>query len=251
MVAAAAAEWFENEDLWRAVHSRLFGARQWESAVQEVDAMLELLAVEPPAAVLDLCCGPGRHSIELARRGFTVTGVDRTARYLEEGRRRAASDGLPLELVRADMREFRRPDSFDAAISWFTSLGYMQSDDEERDVLANVHQSLRRGGRILIDTLGREIVTRSFQPRSWEEIGDVVWLEERTLIDEGRRIEFRWICLAGGEREEFRILLRVFSDDELAALLRDCGFDSIEIYGDSSGAPYDAAAERLVVLARK
>jgi 2-polyprenyl-3-methyl-5-hydroxy-6-metoxy-1,4-benzoquinol methylase len=114
--------WHEDDEFWRTAISGELRER-WDAAPGEVEKAMALLDIEPPAAVLDLCCGIGRHSLDLARRGFAVTGVDRTRDLLEEARRLADADGLAVELVEQDMRAFRRPGAFDAAISMLTSFG--------------------------------------------------------------------------------------------------------------------------------
>jgi cyclopropane fatty-acyl-phospholipid synthase-like methyltransferase len=119
-------QWFENEAFWATFKSSLFGEERWQMAARDSEPLTKLLNLKPGARVLDLCCGPGRFSIELARRGFRVTGVDRTALYLAEARRRAKKQKLDVELVRSDMRRFVRPRAFDACINMFTSFGYFR-----------------------------------------------------------------------------------------------------------------------------
>src|SRR3989475_11807180 len=89
----------------------------------------------PGATVLDLCCGPGRHALEFARRGFQVTGVDRTARYLETARTAARGAGLTIELVQEDMRSFHRPATLALALNLFSSFGYFAAASEDLTVL--------------------------------------------------------------------------------------------------------------------
>src|SRR5262245_48982446 len=96
--------WFTNEALWRDLYPFLFSEQRFASAPQEVEAIIALTNASP-CAVLDLGCGPGRHSAVLARKGFSVTAVDRSAFLLEKAREHAA--GLPIEFVQADMRAFR------------------------------------------------------------------------------------------------------------------------------------------------
>lgn len=243
--------WHENDELWDVVAGRLFGARAHAAAPGEVDGILALLDLTPGASILDLCCGVGRHALEFARRGFAVTGVDRTEAYLASGRERATREGLDVELVCEDMRAFRRPEAFDAIVNWFTSFGYFESDDDERRVIDNVFASLRGGGKFVVDILGREIVERNFQPRIWFEIDDVVWLEEREPIEDGARLKNRWIRLRGDERLEIDLTLRMYSEATLTRLLESSGFVDVEAFGDVSGEPYDENARRLVVRARK
>ena len=82
------AAWHEQDLFWQTVP--LFDREHLEAAPAEVDALISLLGIVSPATVLDLCCGVGRHSLELARHGFQVTGVDRTAAYLQTARGRAS-----------------------------------------------------------------------------------------------------------------------------------------------------------------
>src|SRR5204863_7756432 len=135
----------------------------------EVDQLTKLLDLDSPAKVLDLCCGLGRHSLELARRGFDVTGVDRTGVYLRRAQKQADSEGLKIEFVQEDMRQFCRPEAFDLTLNLFTSFGYFESPAEDRRVLVNVHKSLQPGGRLVMDMMGKEIIARVFRERDWRE----------------------------------------------------------------------------------
>jgi SAM-dependent methyltransferase len=117
-------QWFENEEFWRMFYPFMFGERQTEAAPGDVERVLALSGVAG-GRVLDQCCGPARHSLILARKGFTVTGVDRSPFLLSKARELAADSGI--ELVEADMRDFIRPAAFDLALSLFTSFGYFDT----------------------------------------------------------------------------------------------------------------------------
>jgi 2-polyprenyl-3-methyl-5-hydroxy-6-metoxy-1,4-benzoquinol methylase len=116
-------EWHQDDEFWTEMAPFLFSQDAWESSREELSSALDLMRIEAGATVLDLACGPGRHSLELARRGYQVTGVDRTTEYLEEARARAKLEDLAIEFVREDMRRFVRPDTYDGALSMFISLG--------------------------------------------------------------------------------------------------------------------------------
>ena len=119
--------WFEDDTLWESLESFLFSQlRSGALTVREAEQILTLVHSPPDAAVLDLCCGPGRHSLEFARRGFQVTGVDRTARYLATARAAATREGLTVEFVQEDMRHFHRSEAFDLALNLFSSFGYFE-----------------------------------------------------------------------------------------------------------------------------
>ena len=221
--------------------------------------MLALLGPLPErASVLDLCCGVGRHSIELARRGFRVTGVDRFEPFLERARSAEKAGGPesapPVEWIHDDMRRFRRPGAFDAAISLFTSFGYFHDDEEEGAVLRNLCDSLKPGGRLLIDVMGKEIVARGFkqsmvQRRMLPE-GEAMLIDEPRVGDDWHHIASTWTFLwPNGSRQEFELKCRVYSAVELKRLLAEAAFAEVRVFGGLDGSIYDQNARRLVAVA--
>ena len=246
------AVWHEDDVFWEAWAPQMFTERRWEMASEEVDAVVQLLDLSSGAHVLDLCCGPGRHSLELARRGFRVTGVDRTPAYLEQARRQATEEGLHIEFVQADMRDFRRPETFDSAINLFTAFGYFEDPTEDLRVVRNLHASLKPGGRLVMEMMGKEVLARIFLESNWHETDDGLLVLERRKIRSGWDwVDNRWIIIDGTERREFAVGHRLYSGAELAALLRQAGFDSVTLYGALAGGPYDHTAQRLAVVAHK
>jgi SAM-dependent methyltransferase len=98
-------EWFENEDFWRSFYGYMFSAERFAAAPDEVARILALTKCSG-GNMLDLCCGPGRHSVEFAKSGFQVTGVDKSAFLLEKAREHASRAGASIEWVQEDMRNF-------------------------------------------------------------------------------------------------------------------------------------------------
>lgn len=249
---AAKNEWFENEAFWQETASFLFSQRRFEATPGEVDLILERLESPPAAQILDLCCGPGRHSLELSRRGFQVTGVDRNDVYLEQARRAAAAENLDIEFVRDDMRHFARPASFDLVLNLYTSFGYFADSREDRHVAENVYRSLRPGGQFILEMFGKEILARTFRERDWMQREDGSYLlEERELSDDWGRVKNRWIIVRAGQAKEFHLDLRLYSAVEMKTLLTACGFEDVRCFGSLDGEPYDQNAKRLVAVARK
>jgi SAM-dependent methyltransferase len=251
MQAGTQKPWYEQEDLWESLRPVLFSAERIKSAREEVEQVISLMDMQPGSSICDLACGVGRHSLELARRGFRVTGVDRTELYLRQAREAAAAEGLDIEFVKGDMRNFRRHDSFDAVTSLFTSFGYFEEASDNERVLANVCASLKSNGKLLLEMVGKEVVARIFRPRDWREEGGVTIMEEREVAEHWSRIENRWILLSDAKRSEYQFSHWLYSAAELCDMLRRCGFCVVEVYGNLSGSPYDHKAERLVVLARR
>jgi SAM-dependent methyltransferase len=244
-------KWYDDDAFWEAWGPIMFSRERWEGAPEEVDNLIDLVDIEPNANVLDLCCGPGRHLLEFARRGFSVTGVDRTKKYLEDARKSAEKEGLKAEFVQKDMRKFRKPQTFDLAVNLLTSFGFFEDQRDDEKVAKNVFASLREGGAFVIEMMGKEILARIFRERDWQEVNGAIWMEERKVSKDWSWMENRWILLKGGQTHEFRFSLRPYSAAELTRLLTECGFAETEVYGNLAGAPYDHKAQRLVVVAHK
>lgn len=243
--------WHEHDEFWITTGPLMFSERRWAAAPKEVDRIVSLLGIEPGAYILDLCCGVGRHSLELARRGFRVTGVDRTRSYLESASRRAEAEGLQVAFIQEDMRTFCRPSAFDAVINMFTSFGYFDDPEEDRQVVMNVCRSLKSGGAFLLEMHGKETLARIFRARDWREENGVLFLVERKVTRNWGWMENRWIIVKDEGRREFNISHRLYSAAELSCLLRACGFAEVDVFGDLEGHPYDQTARRLVVIAHR
>lgn len=227
---------------------KIFTSAEWEHAVTDVNDIIALLGLTGDEQVLDLCCGPGRHALEFARRGFAVTGVDRTGRYLDEARERAASEKLEIEFVQDDMRFFMRPETYDLIINLYTSFGYFENRDDDQQVLENIHRMLKGNGKVVIELMGKEVLARIFRERDWFEKDGVIYLEERVLKRDWSWIENRWIKIEGNTRTEFTLSHRLYSGIELSDLLLRVGFKAVTLYGSLSGVPYDHRALRLVAV---
>jgi cyclopropane fatty-acyl-phospholipid synthase-like methyltransferase len=244
--------WHDDDGFWKAWAPVMFPPERFKKAEVEVDQTLKLLKVKPGAAILDLCCGPGRHSVELARRGFKVTGVDRTRQFLAQARKLAAKSKLEVEFVLADMRRFRRPRAFDAVINMFTAFGYFRKQADDLRVLKNVYASLNPGGVFLMELIGKERIAKIFNPRTWHREPDgTIILEERWVEDDFGWIENRWSMIRKGRMRTHTVAHRLYSAVELRTLLKQVGFARVTAFGGLEGTPYDHDAQRLVLLARK
>jgi SAM-dependent methyltransferase len=243
--------WYENKNLWKTFAPLLFNQKIITAAGDEIKQIIKLSGVRNGGKVLDLCCGIGRHSLELARKDFKIVGVDLTEEYLAKARRKARAEGLNIKFVRDDMRRFCQLDYFDAVINIYTSFGYFDNPEDDRRVLSNTYYSLHKGGTLIIDVIGKEILARIFKPREWQDDNGRIFLQERKLSRDWSWIDNRWIIIENGKKYEFEFGHRIYSAAELTALLKDCGFKSVKIFGDLAGADYDHNAKRLIAVAKK
>jgi SAM-dependent methyltransferase len=245
------AEWFEDESFWESVYPLTFPPERFTLGAEEVGQALRLAQVTGGAA-LDLCCGPGRHAVPLARHGFRVTAVDRSPFLLARARERAAAAGAEIEFVQEDMRRFVRADAFDLALNLFTSFGYFSSRDDDLTVLRGVHASLRPGGVLVMDLMGKEPLARHFQPTRSRVLDDGTLLVERTqILADWARVRADWVASRHGRARTLTFTLTLYSGQELRALLGAAGFGLVRLHGSLDGRPYDLDAQRLVAVARK
>jgi SAM-dependent methyltransferase len=244
--------WYENERFWSVMDAVLFDPDRLAGTFAEVDAILALAGLRPGMRLLDLCCGPGRHSLEFARRGLHVTGVDRTPRYLARARRTARAEGLQLTLRHQDMRAPLGEARFDAAVNLFTSFGYFEDPADDRRVLTHLFQALAPGGVLVLEMTGREILARTWRDRDWAPLpGGGYLLQDRTLTPGWEWVSNRWILVRGGKVEEFTVSHRLYGASDLSGLLRAVGFAEVQAFGGLDGSPYDQHAQRLVVVGCK
>lgn len=249
-------DWFENDDLWMLSRQSMFPTSSWEAAPGEVAAVFELTGRDPRASiqVLDMPSGPGRHTLPLARAGHRVVAVDRTQAYLAELQETLESGArridMRVELVEADMRAFRRDESFDLAINLFTSIGFFEEPEDDRRVFRNLRASLRPGGHLVVDVMGREILARIFQPSRVEELEDGTLVISRLRVrDSWRWIDGTWTFIKDGEVKDLSWGHRIYAGSELERELRDAGFADVKLFGGFDGRPYDHEAKRLVAVA--
>lgn len=242
-------QWFENEEFWRAFYPWMFSERRLQAAPQEAEQLLTLSGVSE-GAVLDLCCGPARHAVLLAAKGFRVTGVDRSPFLLSKARERAAEAGVPIEFVQSDAREFLRPGAFDLALSLFTSFGYFETRAEDLALLRNIRANLKPGGAFVIDVLGKECYAALPRKGNWDEKADgEVLVEFAEVLPGWAKTRNHWLLLNGERARRFDFDLNLYSGQELCAALQQAGFSDVQIFGSLAGTPYDATATRLVARA--
>lgn len=223
---------------------------QGEAQAQAL-AAARLVRCPPGGDLLDVPCGFGRHSVPLARAGYRVVGVDRSESLLAEARRRAGGERWP-KLVRADYRELPLADeSFDAALNLFTSLGYL-GDEQDTRVLAEIGRVLRPGARLVIETLHRDLLVRTFHEQDWRLLGEGRLLLEQRTFDAGSGVAQTTQTLVDntGQRDSRSFSVRVYTATELVAMLGRAGFEEAKCYGDLDGAPFGTDT-RLVIVAKR
>ncbi|MFX1258125.1 MAG: methyltransferase domain-containing protein [Promethearchaeota archaeon] len=203
----------------------------------EIDTFSEILKLNPNQHILDLCCGQGRHSLELAKRGFrTVEGLDKSRFLIQEAKKAARKRNLSVKFREGDAR--RLPylsDSFDIIMILGNSFGYFESIKEDLLVLKEVFRILKPWGHILIDLTDGEYLKKNFQPRSWEWLDkDHYVCRERSLSLDKQRLISREVISHVNEGvliDQF-YAERLYSKKKIRELLINAGFSDIIFHGD-------------------
>jgi SAM-dependent methyltransferase len=211
-----------------------------ERTTAEVERIVELLG--PRADVLDCPSGHGRISNALAERGYTVTGIDQSALFLDRARADAKARGVAVEYVLGDMRELPWRQRFDAVVNWFTSFGYFD-DETNRAVAQGFHDALRPGGRLVMETLNPVRLIKHFTPVHLVERGDDLMIDTTALDVETSTVDTERIIVRNGRVRRTHFRVRLYAFTELRDLLETAGFANIRPGIEPS------AENRLIVVA--
>jgi SAM-dependent methyltransferase len=216
----------------------------------QVDFLVRELELFEPLRILDMACGFGRHPNKLAILGHSVTGVDFSPHFLAIARQKAKEIGVQVEYIKGDMRRFVRPNSFDRAMLMFTALGYF-TDDENKQVLANISERLKPGGLLCLDIPNRDSFLTHFQPQQVLEADDAIMIE-RCWFDSisGRIYNKRAVFRDGKWHNKFHFV-RFYNPTELGSLLENVGLRRIKIFANYRGVPFESKSKQQVVIAQR
>lgn len=203
---------------------------------REIDLFSGAAGLTRNDRVLDVCCGQGRHTLELVRRGFTAEGLDRSHYLIQKARAAAKKEGLDVRFREGDARRLPyRPDTFDVVMILGNSFGYFESGEDDRLVLAEVARVLKPGGRVLVDISDGGYLRDNFQKRSWEWIDKKHFVcRERSLSADGERLISREVIThveKGVIADQF-YAERLYSGEKIEEILFSSGFSDIRRHGE-------------------
>ena len=232
------AEWWRK--LFNALYVKTDGddVENNENTRRDVDFILAAAAVQPHSQILDLCCGQGRHCLELARRGFrNVTGVDRSRYLVRLAKKRAQNERLQVVFKEGDARNPRLPESsFDCVAIMGNSFGYFSNKQDDEKVLSTVGKLLRPSGQLVLDITDGAYMADHFERRSWEWIDEHHFVcRERSLSSDRERLISREVIV----HDELGVIAdqfyaeRLYTREGIAKLLEKCGFRNVRHHGNA------------------
>jgi len=222
-----------------------------ERTACEIDFVLSLANCPPGGRILDVGCGPGRHSIELAQRGYTVVGIDPSATMIAAAKERASAAGVSPDFQQVAGEDFITDETFDAAICLFTTLGQIEDQKDNHPIIPRVSAALRPGGVVIVEVPQREWVASNLKPTDRFGEGDRYTDVTRQFHTDENAVTEIFTHVAPGETQRYILRYRLFNLDELSALLEDAGFGIVAIYGDYNGIPLTSASPVMVFVAQR
>jgi len=229
-------------DWWKSLFTSLYLKTDGDvvendaNTIRDIDRLVKGAALEPNDRILDLCCGQGRHCLELARRGFKfVTGVDRSRYLVRLARRRAKTTGLAVTFHEGDARRFRLPESsFHCVTLMGNSFGYFEREEDDLAVLRSVMRVLRGNATLVLDITDGDWMRENFEKRSWEWIDQNHFVcRERSLASDGQRLVSREVVVhaeRGVIADQF-YAERLYSRARLIELLESVGYLNVRDHG--------------------
>jgi SAM-dependent methyltransferase len=241
------------EDLFNDDYLRTCEKLTDEQIAREVDFVEDSLGIERGGAVLDLACGTGRHTIELARRGYEVVGFDLSLAMLARAGEDAQDHEAKVNFVQGDMREMTFDEQFDGVFCWNTSFGFFE-EEKNALVIDRIHRSLRAGGLFLLDVINRDFLIAQSPSLAWFEGDGCVCMDEMSVDFITSRMKIkRTMMLDDGRSREIEYSMRVYSLHELGKILHDHGFKVCEVSGRvaTPGVFFGNESPRTIILAEK
>ena len=205
----------------------------------EVEIFIAALGISKDAQILDLCCGQGRHSLELARRGYmNITGLDRSHYLVNRARKLSKQARLNVRFSEGDARSLRfKNDTFDAVIIAGNSFGYFELAKDDKRVLEELKRVLKPDGKLLFDVADGKYIRDNFEPRSWEWIDKNHFVcRERSLSKNCDRLVSREIISHSSKgviADQF-YAERLYTSDEFSSVLKKTGFVNITKHSEMS-----------------
>ena len=239
-------EWFS--DWFGAEYSDIYAHRDQQEAEKQVSFYLSLIETEGvplSGTFLDIACGAGRHLKAMRANGLNCVGIDLSQQLLEQ----AGLGGV----IRADMRKLPFKERCISGISnFFTSFGYLETDEAHRELLLEWRRVLLTDGILLLDFLNEKLLRDSLIPESRKETEKYIVIESRR-IDEKRQRVIKEICItekASSEEKYFSESVRLFSSGDIAAMLEQAGFTGLKQFGDFEGSQVTDTSARVLSFAR-
>lgn len=237
-------EWFGEDYL------KVYPHRDQAEATRQVDFVEKITPLNRSARILDLGCGNGRHAVELSHRGYQVTCLDLSTVLLTLAKQKS-EQSCRVRFVQADMRQIPFVAAFDAVLSFFTTFGYFETDDENLRTLRAIQEALKPQGRFFQDYLNKSFVIHNLVPFDRQQDKGLELIQERRYNRARERIEKKITLKENGQVREYFESVRLYTLEEMKALMAKTELKLENTFGDFDGSPFGQESPRLILVGRK
>jgi SAM-dependent methyltransferase len=241
--------WFES---WfnTSYYHLLYRNRDHLEAAAFLDRLLSYLELKPPAAILDVACGKGRHAIYLNKLGFRVLGIDIAPNNIEQANREAQNQNLQnIGFFVRDMRESYGLGCFDCVCNLFTSIGYFEQESDNLKAIKQFSASLLPGGRLVLDFFNTEKVLQSLKSEDHLSIDGVEFHISRACVN-GFIIKTINVD-DSGKRLTFYEKVQALAYEQFISYFQEAGLHLKAKFGSYHLEPLDSKSERMIFVLEK
>ena len=243
--------WYEH--FFGEAYLRTVRASTPKEVAAECDFIEKALRIPVGSRVLDVGCGLGVQTVELASRGYALVGLDISPTMVSRAYDEAEDHGLHIDFVRGDMRDVTFEEQFDALLCWGTSFGYFNEEENEL-TLRQFHQALRPNGTLLLEVVNRDFMIGSQPNQVWFEVDGAVCMEETDFDYVTSRLRVkRRVASHSGQQNDRHYSIRLYALHEIRGLLERNGFRVDEISGREAtqGIFFGVHSPKMIIRAER
>lgn len=212
-----------------------------EDTQKQVDFIINALNLSGKERILDLACGYGRHSLEFARRGYSVVGVDITQSFIKDATESAKKENLNVEFICTDIRNYQCKQEFDVVLNMADgAIGYLENDAENNKIFEVIGKALKPGGKSLIDICNQLHAVMHFPKKYWEIGTNQIALPWFDYNESDKRMLYGGFDIPFGapatppQSLEAHSSIRLYSYEEVKNIFYEMGISVLAAYGDYS-----------------
>lgn len=228
-----------------------------EDTKRQVDFLVEKLQLKGGEKILDLACGFGRHSLELARRGFDVTGVDITPDYVDYATQTAEKEKLKARFICSDIREVKFDNEFDVVLNMADgAVGYLENEEENLRIFDVISKALKKNGKHFMDIMNADYAVTHFPCKLWDEGEKCLTLSKFEWDSETKIMLYGQLDYPYGEPLPKPVMewgnpTRLYSLDEVEQIFSGLGMRVLDSYADFGGKASSENDIQLMVISEK
>lgn len=228
-----------------------------ENTIEQVDFIIETLGLKGHERILDLACGYGRHSLEFAKRGYEVTGIDITKEYIENARKESQKAGLKTEFICSDIRDVKFNNEFDVVLNLADgTIGYLENDDENLKIFDCISNALKKGGKSFIDIQSGDYAAVHFPQKLWDAgehtltLSNFEWNKETKIMLYGQ-LDFAYGDILQKPDMTYGNPTRLYTETEIDEIMKNRGMKIVAAYSDYKGQKANENGFQLMVYSKK